>query len=339
MLELSFRVDEKLRLVSCSPALEKLLEIPSQVPLDSPYYQWLPPIRTGSHDAVEQVVRRGESLQLADHRYGCLGGSCAVDLSIEPLTAPDRTLGAQVNISVREPLRGAAREGSEPHWDDMGKVVAMLSHGVRNPLNAIKGAVTYLQGRYAHEAELGEFADIMIEEITRLEQFISGFLSTSCQDSEPALVDINGLLQKIAVYTSLQAQAAGVSLVLECGSLPLLRIEPFQIEQAILNLLNNALAVLSVGGEIRLTSRVEQLAGRAMVAVEVVDDGPGMPRAKIEALHEPCSVPEAGRDRGFGLFIVREVIAAYGGSLEIISEMGQGTRVRLLLPVVGGGSS
>ncbi len=328
MLELNFSVDDKLCLVSCSGALAELLGLPGQAPLGAPYHKWLRPIRCGSEDAVAMVVRLGKPLRLAGHPFVCRHGSCAVDIVIESLAA-----GALVNIDTHEACRPLTGGRCAQRWSGMDKVAAMLSHGVRNPLNAIKGAVTYLQGRYAHEAELGEFADIIVEEISRLEQFISGFLSTSRQDSIPEPVEINGLLKKIVAYTSLQAQAAGVAVALECAVVPPLRIDAFQLEQAVLNLFNNALAVLPEGGEILLASRVEQWDGRSFVVVEVADNGPGMPRAKIEALQDPASEPEPGRDRGFGLFITREVVAAYGGRLEIVSAASQGTRVRLLLPV------
>jgi two-component system nitrogen regulation sensor histidine kinase GlnL len=234
------------------------------------------------------------------------------------MVTDDGAAGARVQIGVLKSCRRSNSGPAAQRWSNMGKVAAMLSHGVRNPLNAIKGAVTYLQGRYADEVELQEFAGIMVEEISRLEQFISGFLSTSTQSSEPELVQVDSLLNKIATYISLQAQAAGVSIVLRCGEVLPVRIDGFQFEQAVLNLLNNALAVLEDGGP--------------MVVVEVADNGPGMNSARVEALQDPASEPELGKDRGFGLFITREVVTSYGGRLEIVSAESEGTRVRLLFP-------
>ena len=301
-----------------------------------PYVEWLPGICFGGEDALRKVVDLGESIVLSCYRFPSLDGALMADISIEPLKTENGSNGALVRIGSLMSSRPSDAASAKEGWSENGKVAAMLSHGVRNPLNAIKGAVTYLQGRYPEEAELQEFTGIMTDEITRLEQFISGFLSTSCQGSDEEPVDINSLLKKVASYTALQAQAAGVSISLSCTEVSLIRVNAYQFEQAVLNLVNNALAVLEDGGCIVLSSTMEHRSGRPMVAVEVADNGPGMDFARIEELRDPASEPEPGNDRGFGLFITREVVTSYGGLLEINRAEGSGTRVRLLMPALRG---
>ena len=332
MSGMNFAVNHNLCFISCSSSLEERVGVSCRQLIGSPYHEWLPAIREGADDALSKVVRLGESVQLTGYRFVSWNGAWTADVIVEPLVMDDGAIGAQVQIGTLESCCQSNSGPAGQRWSDRGKVAAMLSHGVRNPLNAIKGAVTYLQGRYSGEAELQEFAGIMVDEISRLEQFISGFLSTSTQGSEPELVQVNSLLNKIATYTSLQAQAAGVSIALRCGEALPVRIDSFQFEQAVLNLLNNALAVLTDGGRIVLSSTMAQQSGLPTVVVEVADNGPGMDPAKVEALRDPASEPELGKDRGFGLFITREVVTSYGGCLEIVSIEGEGTRVRLLLP-------
>jgi two-component system nitrogen regulation sensor histidine kinase GlnL len=132
---------------------------------------------------------------------------------------------------------------------------------------------------------------------------------------------------------------SGVELVLDCGPVNPIRINPFQVEQAVLNLLNNAIAALPDGGRIRLGSNNCRRQARQFIAVEVADDGPGMAAAQIASLKDPASSPERGRERGFGLYITREVVQSHGGLMEIDSEPGMGTVVRLLFPVAGEGQS
>lgn len=332
MSGLTFAVDHNLCFISCSSALEERLGVPCQQLTGTPYHEWLPTICDGADDLLRQVVRLGESLQLDDHHFVSWNGDWTADIIADPMVTEDGVVGARVHIRGLQPrLRSSSGLGGQC-WNDMGKVAALLSHGVRNPLNAIKGAVTYLQGRYADEDDLQEFAGIMVDEISQLEQFISGFLSTSTQSSGPELVQVDSLLKKIATFISLQAQAAGVSIALRCSEVLPVRIDGFQLEQAILNLFNNALAVLTDGGHIQLSCTMVQQAGLPMVVVEVADNGPGIEAAKIEALQDPASEPELGKDRGFGLFITREVATSYGGCLEIISTEGEGTWVRLILP-------
>ena len=137
----------------------------------------------------------------------------------------------------------------------------MLSHGVRNPLNAIKGAVVYLKNRYHDEKELLEFTEIMEDEISRLDLFITRFLSSSFLDMEMDRSDINKLLSKIESYITLQAKAAHVRLDFRYGQVAPLRLNCFHVEQAVLNVLNNAISVMPQGGDIV----VESTAGEGTV--------------------------------------------------------------------------
>jgi two-component system nitrogen regulation sensor histidine kinase GlnL len=304
-----------------------------------PYNQLLPRLFYKEHDALDWVLQTGESLVLQEVQLGERLPVQVADLTIEPLLDEGIPSGVRVVVCTQQ---GAAANSPLPplaRSEELEKLVIMLSHGVRNPLNAIKGAVSYLQSRFAHEPDLEEFTGIMSEEIARLERFIGGFLATSCFDQAVIPLDVNALLKKIALYTSLQARVAGIDMIVNCGVVPPLHANPFQIEQAILNLLNNAIAILPSGGQVRLISRLERREGREFVTLEVADDGPGMSPAKIAALNDPTSGPERGRERGFGLFITREVVQAHGGLMEVVSATGEGTCVRLLLPAALAGNA
>lgn len=333
MLEMHFCVDEMLCITSYCEQFGALGGVHCEEMRGLPYVRVLAPLSYQDRDALDWVLQTGEGLLLEKVQLGDGLDLPVADLVIEPLQEDGARPGVRVTVRAREDEGAAPQVRSLRRSEELEKLTIMLSHGVRNPLNAIKGAVTYLQSRFAHEPELGEFTGIMTEEIARLERFIGGFLATSCFDQAAVSLDINALLKKIIVYTSLQARVAGVDLDLDCGPVRPLRLNPFQIEHAILNLLNNAIAVLPRGGTILLSSGHCRRQGRTYVVLEVSDDGPGMSPAKIAHLNDPASEPERGRDRGFGLYITREVAQSYGGWMEIDSELGKGTRVRLLLPV------
>jgi two-component system nitrogen regulation sensor histidine kinase GlnL len=338
MSEIYFVVDENLCITDCCDRLAEVRSYSDENVRGLPYTRLLPQLRHQDCDALAWVLQNGQKLLLEKIDLGERFSPDITDLVIEPLGEEKSPDGLRITLRIRQ-------DGSDPvetqafrRSEELEKLAIMLSHGVRNPLNAIKGAVTYLQNRFAHEAELNEFTGIMTEEIDRLERFISGFLTTSSLDQAIPL-DINALLKKISVYNSLQARAANVELILDCGPVRPLTVVPFQVEQAILNLLNNAIAVLPPGGRVFLRSGLCCRAGCEFVSLEVADNGPGMPPDRIAVLEDPESSPERGRERGFGLFITREVVQSHGGIMEIESEAGKGTLVRLLFPVTGGGFS
>jgi two-component system nitrogen regulation sensor histidine kinase GlnL len=199
---------------------------------------------------------------------------------------------------------------------------------VRNPLNAIKGAVVYLREKYDYEEPLIEFTRIMEEEISRLENFISRFLSSSVSDTEVSETDINSLLKKIEIFTSLQIYTRNVQSLYELGGIPPITINSFHLEQAILNVINNAIDAMADGGQLKIRTFTEERSGRIFVVIAISDTGPGMSDKKIDDLSSENR--ESGR--GFGLFITYEILKHYGGHLEIDSKKNMGTTIKLFIP-------
>lgn len=333
MNSFDFTVDRQLRVVAISRDLEKARIDSTEALLGLPYHEVLPLIFHDGAEAVRQVILSGQSVTLKNHRFACCHQPLNADIDISPLLdGAGRTTGARVNITLHEGCSLDDRYKKFQHLIDIGKHAAILSHGVRNPLNAIKGAVVYLKNRYQQEATLLEFAAIMEEEISRLDRFITDFLSASLGDAEKETTDLNALLKRLEVLTIMQAQAAGVEVQFRYGEIAPLRLSPFHVEQAILNVLNNALHALTPGGKITVESRVETRDGRPFCVVEVTDDGPGIRDRSGAGYSAPLEETARARGKGFGLFITREVLQGHGGMLEVRSGEDMGTIVRLCFP-------
>lgn len=304
-----------------------------------PYHELFPRICQDRYDSVASAIESGQALSLSGHRFPCFFCTLEADVFIEPIHVDGLTTGARIRVDPLGPCGFVDQLQQSRRLVDIGKTASILSHGVRNPLNAIKGAVVYLKNRYQDDADLLEFTGIMEDEISRLDRFIGGFLSTSFSTFDQDNNDINGLLKKLELYVSLQARAAGVELVFNYGPVPLLTMNVFQIEHAILNILNNAINAMPEGGRIVVESRVEDRGQGQSVVVDIVDNGPGMTVRPAENLGLSLDNGPAPEGRGFGLFITREVLQQHGGSVEIQSSPSWGTRVRLLLPAATPGVS
>jgi signal transduction histidine kinase len=114
--------------------------------------------------------------------------------------------------------------------------------------------------------------------------------------------------------------------------LPAIAIDPVQIERVLANLLGNAIKFTPAGGRVRLTARAR---GEG-VEVAVTDDGPGIPAEELPRLaerHFRGSRSGGVEGSGLGLFIVRAVVEAHGGTLRIASGVGRGTTVTVSLPL------
>ncbi|WP_298435933.1 ATP-binding protein [Geobacter sp.] len=338
MKRYSFRVDTELRLQSykgtsgghagCLAASRGAF-----------YYECIPRIRDGEDDAVLQAMRLRSHVAIKGYRMFCFYGEMqAADVDIEPLfDESSRCVGADVDIQAL-PGCSVLCEIERVHpLLDIGKVSVTLAHGVRNPLNAIKGAMVYLGEKYSSDATFGEFATIINDEICRLDRFITEFLSTSCLETRREQVQLNDLIAKIVKLASFQALASGIEFATEFGELPSLYIDSFNMSHAILNVINNAIGAMPKGGTVTLRTAKLVANGAEAVSVEISDTGTGMATVAEGACGKFSVRPSRKKGKGFGLFIAREIIRHHGGNIEIYGNREGGTTVLIVLSLAGGG--
>ncbi len=224
----------------------------------------------------------------------------------------------------------------------LGKLSAGVAHEVRNPLNAMKGAIVYLQRCRAKDSLIQEYTQLVMEEIDRLNIFVTEFLDFAKQ-STPKRVPTN--LNKLIVSTQNlfmeQAREMAIHIYnnLEPG-LPEILIDPHQIEQVIVNILINAMDAMPSGGEVvfsTLFKKDESLFEKVQfIKIEVQDTGTGIPKDQLPIIFDPFfSTKEAGT--GIGLPLSQKIIENHGGRIMANSQEGRGTRISLELPVKPGG--
>lgn len=329
MRTLSFSTDKAYRIRSWGKTLSEFTGRPAGETIGRKYFDILPRILLKSRDALAVAARSKRPVVLREYRFRCFYTNISSDISIVPGKDADGAVSKlAVSIRPRSACPLAEKLDQSQRLIDIGKVASTLAHGVRNPLNAIKGAVVYLGEKYSTEQPLAEFTQIMSEEISRLENFISRFLSSSVSATEAAPMDVNHLLKKIEVFTSLQAYAHNVTAVYDLGAVPMLTVNAFHLEQAVLNVVNNAIEAMDRGGRLTVRTLTETRDGALNVVIEVSDTGRGMKESK------PRDIETAAKTgKGFGLYLTYEILRYYGGHLEISSGKQSGTTVRLRLPV------
>lgn len=326
----SFNTDERLNVKSWDGFIADLTQKSPASVIGHKYYEIIPRIFIGDDDALLRSLEDNEKLELNGYSFKCFYGDFKSDIIIEPHKAASGGL-AEIKVTISSisecPISQKLRDSQK--LIDIGKTASSLAHGVRNPLNAIKGAVVYLREKYSTEPTLIEFTKIMEDEILRLDNFISTFLSGTAVKTEEAGVDINSLMRKIGVATTLQAYSCNVKVAYEYGKVPELNIDAFQLEQAVLNVINNAMEAMNGGGLLTIRTGLERRSEKDFVVITISDSGSGFPGITTSGKKRP-----SGADgRGFGLFITREALKCYGGYLEIASQREKGTDVRLCLPV------
>ncbi|MBI4400618.1 MAG: hypothetical protein HY581_03165 [Nitrospirae bacterium] len=231
----------------------------------------------------------------------------------------------------------------------VGQLVASVAHEVGTPLHSIAWHVQALAEEQGITSDMRKRIDVIDSQISRVVRIIQDLLSSTRQRKPtPAWLPVECLVQPVAALMGPSFVGKGVALRVELGSAPpSIRGDVEQLQQVLLNLLANALAATSTGGEVlvsvgRWVATPEELESRhrtgetpieQFVTLTVRDTGCGMPTEHLTCAFEPFFTTKAiGDGTGLGLFLSREIIAAHGGSLSIESEVGKGTTVVIALP-------
>lgn len=217
----------------------------------------------------------------------------------------------------------------------LGRLSAGMAHEIRNPLNAMKGAMTHIKQRYARDAFIQQYAGLVSEEIDRLNRVVSEVLYFAKQPPpRPARADLNKVVLETQAVLADEAAQRGVRFRNSLGGgLPLINLDEHQIEQVLLNLIINAFDAMQDGGNIRFITRLRE-PGLDQVELIVEDDGTGISEEDLVNVCDPFFTTKDD-GTGLGLPLSLGIVEAHNGSLAIESHAGMGTRVTITLPVQG----
>lgn len=286
------------------------------------------------HDEIALVLSIGKKRRLKNYRNNCfMGTDLCGDIVINPVKDKKGKI-KEVSVALNKldgecPLDKKLSDSEK--MIAIGKIASSLAHGVRNPLNAIKGAVVYLRERYGHESTLLEFSTIINEEIDKLDNFISNFLSASKGELKFVSVNINGMIKSILGMVKPRADIQNIKISHRLAVLPLIMADSFQIEQAVFNIVNNALEAMPDGGVIKIRTSMQWENNGDYVLIDITDTGKGIPNEELSKLGDLSE--SANNDKGFGIFLSREVIRAHNGKLLWESLRDRGTTFKIFLPV------
>jgi signal transduction histidine kinase len=215
--------------------------------------------------------------------------------------------------------------------------VAVASHELRTPLTALLGFSELLARRSFEGAEVQRMADVMNRETERLVRIVDDFLDLSRIERGLDLrlsrsrVDVTAA---VASAVEVLRRAGSHRLVVECeDALPEVDADADALDRILKNLVSNAMKYSPPGSAVLIAARARDGAG---VEVSVRDSGRGIPPEALPHVFEPYyRAPGVGsaRGAGLGLAVVKSLIDAHGGTIDLESAPGHGTRVTFVLPV------
>ncbi|MFH1021484.1 MAG: ATP-binding protein, partial [Pseudomonadota bacterium] len=220
--------------------------------------------------------------------------------------------------------------------------VANVSHELKTPITSIEGfAETLLDGALDSPEDARRFVEIIAKQSKRLHAIIEDLLALSRleQDQEQtALVlteeKISNPLRRAIETCDLKAAEKKISLELDAANDLSAGINSPLLEQAVTNLIVNAIKCSEEGGRVLVRGKQRDA---ETIAIEVQDFGTGVAAQHLPRLFERFYRSDAARNRklggtGLGLAIVKHIVQAHGGEVGVQSEVGKGTTFTILLP-------
>src|SRR3954467_10280603 len=253
----------------------------------------------------------------------------------EPLPEGPPRKGAPEFVVLRNRMRematelrlGRTRALEAERATALRESARQVAHELKNPLTPIRFAIARL--RRESPESLTETLDVLEVETKRLEEMARSFaLFGRLPDGPRAPVDL-GELVRAATRSAVPAETPVEVSIAE--DVPMVPGHVDALGRALTNVLLNAVEASTPDAPIVLRVAPITRGGRHMVEVAVTDEGSGIPASRIEKIWEPYVTHKAG-GTGLGLAIVRQTLLAHDGGVEVESEPGRGTTMRLFLP-------
>nr|WP_319395892.1 ATP-binding protein [uncultured Desulfobacter sp.] len=231
---------------------------------------------------------------------------------------------AEERLKLEEKLRRTE------HLSAIGEMTAGVSHEIRNPLGIIKSSAQLMQKKMARLDPTSSIPGIIVEESTRLDRIITDFLDFA----KPKIADLRPcsleeIIDKNIAFLSSSDEHKEIKIIREYQDAPNILGDPAMLYQAFLNILLNAFQAMDqTNGRITVTT----WHGTGFVHADFTDTGPGIDEEILKKIWTPFfTTKEMGT--GLGLGIIKNIIQAHQGEINITNAEPCGTRVEIRLPL------
>ena len=243
----------------------------------------------------------------------------------------ERWIEREVGHTLHREVRAHTVEVEDEHSRDIEELAAGVAKEIRNPITAAKQLVQ----RMGEDPSSGEnvlHANVALEELGRVERSISHLLRFA-RESELSFeeVELNEVIRSGVDALADRAHEAGVEIELDLGEPASLSADRAKLRKVVVNLLSNALDAVSDTPQPRIALSAGQDLAGAELWIKVRDNGPGIPRERIERIWSPFySSKEDGA--GLGLAVTKKLVEGHGGFIEFNESAETGSEFLVVLP-------
>ncbi len=267
-----------------------------------------------------------------------------INAMCERLAAADERLRKEIEdrIATVQQLRHADRLMT------VGKLASGIAHELGTPLNVVAGRAQMIIAGESQGGQVQDDARIIVEQAKRMTNIIRQLLEFARpRASQPTSVDLRTIAQQAVALLEPMAVKRGVRLSLTAGEAVVAMVDPTQIQQALANLVVNAIHAVGDQGHVRMSvtrasvkAPADRGGGEATWAIlSVTDDGHGMDAETQARIFEPFfTTKDIGEGTGLGLAVTHGIVSEHGGWIETTSAPGAGSTFSIYLPLAQEGA-
>jgi len=283
-------------------------------------------------------TKKASSLEFYEERLGI-----NLEITTSPIIGEDGEITGLVHIAKNITDRKRVEQVRKEQERLKSEFIAAVSHEIRTPLsifkNIISNALAGVMGQFS--PKLRENLEMADRTVNRLTRIVSDFLDISRIEAGRMKLLRTQFDIQLAINDSVNSLAPladkkNIEIKLYMpGCEVLIEADRDRIEQALINLISNAIKFAPEGGHV--TVRAKVLDGE--VAIEVEDDGPGIESSNLGRIFDRFiqiekQVGPGEHGTGLGLSIAKDVVELHGGKIEVQSEVGHGTIFTIFLPLI-----
>lgn len=212
-----------------------------------------------------------------------------------------------------------------------------VTHELKTPLTIISGFAELLKSGNVEEEKTKEFGGIIYKQSTNLQRLIDDLLKISKLEANDAVIieelSLDELGDEVCADLAIEIKNKNLNLVKDFDRVKA-KVNGEMIKEAMMNLLTNAIKYNRDGGEIKFKIAKED----GFVLVQISDNGIGIEEELLDRIFERFYVVDNSRSKkisstGLGLSIVKHIVEAHGGRIEVTSEIGKGSTFTIYLPL------
>jgi PAS domain S-box-containing protein len=214
----------------------------------------------------------------------------------------------------------------------IGRMVSIVAHEVRNPLQNIQMGVDSMRSEIGADAKKAEILD----EIDYGVDLLNGIISELLDYSRPVTLRYSSQSVRDIVENALKTVRRKLDNIDVCQELDQgeteVSLDAFRIRAVLINLISNAVEAMPAGGVMTLSSGFCESNGVSQLKLSVADTGCGISEADLKQIHEPFFTTKA-KGTGLGIPVCKKIVEAHNGRFQITSNAGEGTVAQMWLPV------